>query len=354
MRTRVACRAVAGAAAFGGSLGIAPMVRADDLPPVRLEWVAPAECPTRDDVLAGVERILVGARGGSRQAVVARAVVSKLGPGQWQVELTTRAGESEGERSVNASSCKALADAAALVLALAANSTATATSSPSPPPPPPPSRSPSPSPAPAPATATAPPAPTPTDATVAAPPPLPQKPPPLPAKPPHDLALSFSSVAVLGPLPTLAPGGEAAVAARVWRLRLEVGASYWAGQTISLTGGGTNADFSLVSAAGRVGYWASFGPFDVVPSLVVDADFMSAAANGGTVKSEPNSSAWLALGGGGWVFWRITREIALRLGLEAALPLARPNFDITQGPQHVFQPAVIEGKGAIGLELRFL
>jgi hypothetical protein len=120
MRTRVARRVVAGAIAV--ALGaMAPEARGDDAAPVRLQWIAPAGCPTNAEVVASVERILGGSAGGTRQAVTARAVVSKLGSSRWRVRLTTQVGASTGERTVDADSCRAVADAAALILALAVN-----------------------------------------------------------------------------------------------------------------------------------------------------------------------------------------------------------------------------------------
>src|ERR1700722_16794915 len=125
MRTRVARRVPAGIVA--GGLGMAfwagaPHALAQDAPPVGLEWNAPGGCPTKQQVLAGVERILGGRGSGARQAVSARAVVSKLGADRWTVVLTTRTDTATGERTVGGDSCKAVADAAALVLALAVSS----------------------------------------------------------------------------------------------------------------------------------------------------------------------------------------------------------------------------------------
>ena len=168
------------------------------------------------------------------------------------------------------------------------------------------------------------------------------------------MALGLSGVTALGPLPNLGAGGEATIAYRPWRLRFEAGGAYWAPQTETPSGQvSASADFSLVSIVGRVGYTVSLGAFELVPSLMAEADFMEAEAKGGVTTSIPASATWFALGGGGWVFWALTREIALRLGVEAALPFTRPYFEVTHGPE-VFKPGVISAKGAIGLELRFL
>jgi hypothetical protein len=381
--------------------------------PVELQWSAPSGCPGREDVLAGVARILGEARGGTRQAVSARASVSKVAPDKWQVQLTTRTGPSEGERTVEAQSCQALADTVALILALAANPEST----PSPPAvvASPPAATPTSSPsvpriAPTNTTANVEATPTaiananansnansnatgnttgnttananvnttgnttanatptaaPTAATTPATGPSPARvedktpPPRSPSlhKPAHRLAASLSAVGSVGALPQLAPGGEVALATRIWRLRFEAAGSYWASQTTAPSGSNESATFSLVSTDVRAGYVFSVGPLDLAPSLVAEADFITGSAKGLTTTPLPTSTTWVALGGGGWVFWGLTREIALRFGLEAVIPVARPSFEVTHGTSGngspLFEPAAVGGKGTIGLALRFL
>jgi hypothetical protein len=410
MRTRVARRIVTGAIALELWLDAPIRAEAQDTPPVRLDWVAPPGCPTKSDVLLGVELILGRARG-TRQAVTARAVVSRAGPERWQVVLTTRAtGEPEGERTVNARSCRAVADAAALILALASNPESAPlpvvaplpTTTPTPPPvgpaipptPPPgptlsgtdPTVAPPPSPTspptppvtqptalPAgtpPPTGTPLPAPTPAPPETPGPPVTPaesqvppaRKPPPAslrPLGPPHHLGLSLSGVGAVGPLPNVALGGEAGIETHPWRhLRFEAAASYWGGQsTTSTTTGTETASLSLVSVDGRAGYSFLFGRFELVPSLLADTNIMRGQATGQATKPAPSTALWLGVGGGGWVFLSLTREIALRLGVEVAAPLARPEFQVktpSGSGTTLFEPGVVAGKGTIGFEVRFL
>jgi hypothetical protein len=373
-------------------LGLAALpARADDAPPVRLEWIAPSPCPGQSDVLAAVNRIL-GSGGGVRQAVVARATVSKSGP-RWRVALTTRAANSEGERTIEAATCRTLADAAALVIALAASPEARPHETEVPLSPPPPSPLPGSSSTPAASTAlsasvsTSPASSTPTATTtatatptaIAAAPPSTLRgtptaapaatagapPTPAPPAPPGStatasptsrrLALSLSGVGEVGPMPSFATGGEAVLAVRLWRLRVEGGAAYWANQVSAVPATTQTADFSMVSVVWRAGYTAPLGRFELVPSLVGEAELMNAVAQNVSTPN-PSSSTWFELGAGGWVFWSVTREFAIRLGLDAAFPFARPTFQVGEGTRRttVFHVPPLGGKGAIGLELRFL
>lgn len=110
--------------------------------PIELMWEAPSGCPTQDDVLAEVLRIVGAAE--VRRNVQAQAHVERRGE-RWVVTLRTRQSGGGGERSLEGHTCKAVASASALVLALtlqtdAPEPAATATAAPSavaPPSPPP-------------------------------------------------------------------------------------------------------------------------------------------------------------------------------------------------------------------------
>jgi hypothetical protein len=157
-------------------------------------------------------------------------------------------------------------------------------------------------------------------------------------------------------MPSFATGGEAILAVRLWRLRVEGGAAYWASQESAVPAATAQAaDFSMVSVVWRAGYTVSLGRFELVPSLVGEAELMNAVAQNVSMPN-PSSSAWFELGAGGWAFWSVTREFAIRLGLEAAFPFARPTFQVGEGTARttVFHVPPVGGKGAIGLELRFL
>jgi hypothetical protein len=97
--------------------GLAPAAATNPLPlgQVDLDWVAPAECPTRDQVLLDARGLVSRehpAKPSDRIAV--RAVVEPTGDGRWR--LTLKVGAST--REVEATSCGELSRAAGLFLAL--------------------------------------------------------------------------------------------------------------------------------------------------------------------------------------------------------------------------------------------
>jgi hypothetical protein len=105
-------------ALLGAAVLIAMHVRAEG-DPLELEWNAPKGCPTHDDVIGEVRRIV--GTGEVRRRVRAIANVSNIassGGERWSLQLKTEEGGSGGERTLDGHSCKAVASAAALVLAL--------------------------------------------------------------------------------------------------------------------------------------------------------------------------------------------------------------------------------------------
>lgn len=95
--------------------------------PLELAWDAPSGCPTQEDVLAEVLRLVGSAE--VRRSVQAEAQVERRGE-RWVVTLRTRQGGGAGERSLEGHTCEAVASASALVLALTLQ-----TDAPEPPPP---------------------------------------------------------------------------------------------------------------------------------------------------------------------------------------------------------------------------
>ena len=98
---------------------------------------------------------------------------------------------------------------------------------------------------------------------------------------------------------------------------------------------------------------------DLVPTFVAELELSQASSN---VSSPQSSSAtWLSLGGGGWVYWSLTREVALRLGVDALISVTRPIFQVGDptpaNPKATitpFVPGAVGGKGTLGVEVHFL
>jgi hypothetical protein len=91
--------------------------------PLRLEWVAPAGCPSHADVLADIERTIGDVE--SSSFVVARVVVAHPPNARsFRAEVQLTAAGSTTSRALEADTCRAVANAAALIVALAINADA--------------------------------------------------------------------------------------------------------------------------------------------------------------------------------------------------------------------------------------
>lgn len=88
-----------------------------EAPPLDLSWHAPAECPTREEILSELERVATVQAGADR--LEAKGVVERRGAAGYQLLVWTRRGEASGKTSVEAETCEPLARAATLILALA-------------------------------------------------------------------------------------------------------------------------------------------------------------------------------------------------------------------------------------------
>jgi hypothetical protein len=114
LRDRVALR-LAGVLAAGLVSAAAP-ARAEA--PLDLRWVAPAGCPTADDVRAEFARLVRVPAERATPALSADARIEARGA-RFVLRLHTVRDGREGEREIEAESCASLARAAALVLVLA-------------------------------------------------------------------------------------------------------------------------------------------------------------------------------------------------------------------------------------------
>jgi hypothetical protein len=109
MRRTVRCFA---ASAIVASLTSAAALAA---PPAELDWRAPSECPSRDNVLAEVSRLVATA---PAEPLVARARVTRAKGDRFEVVIEIK-GSAHGVRTLRAHSCESLARATALIIALA-------------------------------------------------------------------------------------------------------------------------------------------------------------------------------------------------------------------------------------------
>jgi len=327
--------------------------------PVDLEWKIPAggECPDAAYVRGEVSRLLGEAPVPEEKRVRARAEVWRGEDATWHLKLAV-SGAATGERSVDAGTCRAIADATALVLALAIDPERVATRSGAVAPPsaassapssqptpsasaPPPAPAPSPSPPPASA------APAPTRA------PAPVRPPPGPPRTPPFFVRAEGAMD-LGTLPVLAPGVGGAIGWRPGRLGLSLSGAYFPAvhklSPGSRTAGGA-FDLAAFGARACFAFPIDASPVELAPCAGLDVDRVSGAAYGVRFPSS-GDAVWPAIAAGGELGLHLSELLALRLGLEAAVPFSQPSF-VIDAVGVIHQPFVVAGRVKLGVEIRF-
>jgi hypothetical protein len=330
--------------------------------PLSLRWTAPADCPAAEEVRRLV-MISAGSEPVAGEPLDAEAEVRSLeidGVRRYRVELSTRRGSERGERSIDAATCRGVAEATALVLSLAL----TATPSPSDDGAAQPSQgggvpiSPPASQALAPAAAETSPArvapsrSAPARARAAAPVTTPARAAAAPTSDSHDLALGVSLAGDTATLPSAAAGGALSLAWYTGPLRLELEARRWLSQSRTDDAFAAGARFSMTSIGAR-GCWAAAAgeSFDLGPCGGADVHMISAPGYG--VEPDYDASAeWTALAAGAQGRLFVASWLALRARLEAAIPLSRPIF-VLEGGGPLHQPAALGGAAGIGAELLF-
>lgn len=288
--------------------------------PVSLTWNAPADCPSREQVLAEVARVLGGSQKG-RIPAIARADVVRTDTGRWQAALSVEARDAHSERNLEAESCEAIASGAALIVAVAVEGGV--------PPPAPPVSTPK--------------------APVAAPAES--------AGSSHASQLLVAAAGVIddGTMPLIAGGGEAALgwsyATPRWRVRALAGASYFPSETKILVGG-EGGDFTLRAASARLCASIARGPFDIGPCLGGEIDSMSGSGFGPAIRPLERNPVWGSAVGTVLASWSLAGPIAVFARADGIVPPARPTFGL---PPHsdVHQPSLPAWRVALGVELRF-
>ena len=317
-------------------------------PPVVLQWSAPPdECPDAAYVLAEVRR-LIGDEPTS-VTVAAKAKVTHLGEAKWRVELTTLVGadpSSVGRRTLDATSCRSLADATALLIALVVSPDRVG--APKAPPAPP----------------AVPPKPPPVLATpvvqpvaiVQPVPPVvvdvPRAAPPRPRSAPW-LGVSIAAALTYGVYPAITPGIALGLDARVGRFRASLFGVVDRSQRAAVLGGvdegGTFAGHTLGL---RVGFsWLdSSSSLEFVSALVgtwtrVEAEGFGAPTTTSAVKHQGGLGPGLALA------TRLVGPLFARLQLDLLVPLRRYAYEIGGGEIHTVGPLLAITQ--LGVEARF-
>jgi hypothetical protein len=292
-------------------------------PPVHIEWVAPAGCPSHEEILEVVERI-VGSSA-LRSAVDARVTVTQ-DEHEFHAEVTVSASGATSTRSLTGESCRAVGDAAALIIALAANPDAN-------PAPPVPAR-------PAPA-------PPPSIEPVASPANTDRRRAPF---------LGASFFVDLGSLPSTGLGGELGVGWNPVHLDLEIVAAILASQRALLASSPSQgADLQFARVGARACYELFDAPLDVGPCLGAGVEWIWATGFGSTPDLPANATGNMFVGSfGGRAIGRLSSRVVLRLVVEASVPSTRPPVEIQgEGGGQVFRMSVVSVLGTAGAEAHF-
>ncbi len=342
-----------------GSVGAAPIS-------FSLTWDAPAECPDSKYLRAEVETLLAGAPP-TLVGVTARAEVHHRDDGSWTVRLRTDREGTVGERSLEADSCRSLADATALVVALTIDPAHVASAAE------PPS-------APAPATTSA-----------SAPAPSPSASPPLPSPAPSEVPRRadvahlptgapnatgatgargsrprwavFPAIAGdLGTLPHLAYGFSLSGSVMVGRFRGELYGAFWPNQTAHGQGTIPQADGGTVELVDGGMRACAPTPDQSLPLQRIElspcAGLEAGGLRGKGVNLAPaltRTSLWLAVTLDARAVVRLSRSWGIGLDVEAVVPLRRDVFTFGAGPSAptIHEAGIIEGRAWMGPELRF-
>jgi hypothetical protein len=155
----------------------------------------------------------------------------------------------------------------------------------------------------------------------------------------------------LAAMPKVASGPELTIAWRALPLCVEAFGHLWLAQTSTLAGTAIGGDFSAYDLGIRGGLGLALGGVELGPRLGVELYHMSAEAFGAT-NSSRGSDTWTSLSAGGLLAWVFARPVALRLEIDANVPLSRPEFVIV-GAGIVHKPAALSARAAVGLGVRF-
>jgi len=360
---------------------------------VALRWNAPAGCPSQDAVDAELARLLAGARVDTARSVTATATVTLVGE-QYRLRLEIERDGSTSAREITGASCLGVANAAALMVAMAIDPEAARAAGP-----PPaaatgtttgsagttapgtpsggttaapaakaavaPSRAPVPPGAPKPAARVARVTPARTPPAAARPPSTEppteaSTPPPADARSDQRVQLGFrlfaGAVGDLGTLGVPTAAAEVGGALVVSAFRIDAAVAFWPTRDVTVTdGAGEGGSIDLI--AGDLGACWAPPPISraVAPRFAIDLPCLGAelgrmSAEGfGVDEERQGGGLWLAARGGAAAAVRIESWIALRLRLEAAVPLVRPRF-LLGGVGTVHEPGAA-GRAALDLEL---
>jgi hypothetical protein len=299
-----------------------------------LSWDAPEGCPSAADIRAEVTRI-VGDRERRRVTVRAQARQEERG---WTLELRTRAGDEEGERTLQAATCEEVAKAAVVIIALTIDPDEMAAAPPSPP----------------------------RAAPEPRPPPL--LPPPRPTAPPNTTQAWYAAVLSGAGVSFATPPGAAlflwlAGGVRAGRIAAHAGVSVGTETSESAplpSAPSAGGKFWLISAFGRGCVAPLLGRFEIWGCGGLEIDRLAASGYGVTSPGSGHG-VWLAPAIGVEPGWAVARTVRVTLPAWIAFPLDRPSFQLAElpaatpnpTPTLVFRPPAVLPRVSLGLQVLF-
>jgi hypothetical protein len=299
--------------------------------PVDLTWNAPAECPTRDAVVAEVARVL-SASHEQRVPVTARADVARDEQGRWHATLSVSTGDARSDRTLDAEICPAIASATAVIVALAVEGGMPEPASPA--------------------------TPAPSKTAPVAPTFAPQR--------ASQLLVGAAAVVDAGTLPSPAPGVEGTLgwgySWSTWRVRAIATGDVFLSQDTSPLGSGEAAGesghFELFAAVARACASVVHAAFEVGPCLGAGIDIMSGTGSAtGPAQPARRTGVWATAVGSLLASWSFSRQVAIVLRGEGFYAPWPPDFVVTSHPSgnhiSVHQPGATGARAALGIEARF-
>jgi len=310
-------------------------------PNLALEWRAPEGCPDGAAISDRV-RSLLASSDTSTDPVQARGIViPPVAGGAWQLTLETVQGARTWQRSLSAGSCDELADAGALIIALVIDPNLrpeAATTAEAPPPADVPALAP---------TATLP------AAQAAAPThDLMSERPPTRAESETTVHITASALVDSGTLPRAALGGELTGGLGFGPVEVQaLGTVLPEAREVVAQEPARGGDISLL-AGGLRGCYVIEGP-ELAGLACGGLEAGRIQGSGvGTMTTDTQSVFWLAGRLGVVGRYRLGGPTAAQLGLEALIPVTRPEF-VLENVGSVHRPAVATARASLGLELHF-
>jgi hypothetical protein len=165
----------------------------------------------------------------------------------------------------------------------------------------------------------------------------------------------LSTAALVGILPSAAPGVGLQLGVELPVMRFEVGGLAWLSTRATVEPAWTQgADFQLLSFYGRACTYLSTRAWSGGPCAGAELEVMSGTGFGSGVTPNPNGASFGSVLVGAALRWRASRSIAVPVQVEAVTPIHRPAFVFsgTDGTL-VHEPAGVGARFALGIEYRF-